>query len=314
MCRRLLKRIVVPVDGSDNALKAIEFVRLLVGSQQPLQLDLLHVLPGLPPALIENGRKDPGTAAVLPTLEKRRREAAESLIRRAAAKAIDCGFDSETARGTVLRRKIGIARDIAAWSEEHRADAICISSRGLSRIGAFFLGEIANKLVECARRCPVWVIKGTVRSNRVLVAIDHSTNARRAVQHAGHLLAGRAVRVTIFHARRDLQRFIPQEVLDEFPEFQRFWHRRADDVLAPYVEKAREMLTEAGIPGESIRVQMAEGSGNTASDILRAAADCGAGSIIMGKHGISEAKNFSMGSISKKVLMQSTDLAVCLVP
>ena len=41
---------------------------------------------------------------------------------------------------------------------------------------------------------------------------------------------------------------------------------------------------------------------------------CEAGELFLGLHGYSSEKHYSMGSITRKVLHQAEDLAVCIVP
>ena len=41
------------------------------------------------------------------------------------------------------------------------------------------------------------------------------------------MLSGTDAKVTIFHAKRELSRFIPEALTEEFPEFQKHWLRKA---------------------------------------------------------------------------------------
>ena len=85
------------------------------------------------------------------------------------------------------------------------------------------MGEVASKLLEYCRVCPVWIVEGAVTSNRVLIAIDNSENALRAVDHAGFMLSGTDCPVTLFHTTQHLRGFVPLEVLEEAPELEEFW-------------------------------------------------------------------------------------------
>jgi len=89
------------------------------------------------------------------------------------------------------------------------------------------MGEICRKLLEYCRICPVWIVTGAVKSKGVLIGVDSSENALRAVDHAGFMLAGTESQVTLFHAMRDLRRFMPKEVLDEAPELEELWKQKA---------------------------------------------------------------------------------------
>lgn len=65
------KMIVVPVDGSKNSLRSLDYVNLMFGPKHNLKVTLFHVLPGLPPVLIEESRKDAKIGEQLHNLKKK---------------------------------------------------------------------------------------------------------------------------------------------------------------------------------------------------------------------------------------------------
>jgi len=314
MVEEIQKMIVVPIDGSENVYKTLDYVNLCFGSNHPIKITLFYVLPRLPAILVEESRKSDATLKQLRNLEGRNTDIAERLLAVGKKRLIDMGFAEKTVEAVFRRIEIGIARDIVNWSEKKRADAVVIATRGRSKLAAFFLGEIANKVLEYSRVCPVWMVKGTVKKKNVLLAIDNSKNALRAVDHAGFMLSGTDAQIRIFHSKRDLNRFIPDALVDEFPEFQKFWQRRAAKEIAPFMQKAQDMLLAAGLKAEQITTRVADGSRSAAADILEEARGLEAGAIFLGLHGYSSVKEYTMGSVTRKVLNQAENMAVCIVP
>ena len=47
------KMIVVPIDGTENSLRSLNYVNLMFGPKHNLKVTLFHGLPSLPPVLIE---------------------------------------------------------------------------------------------------------------------------------------------------------------------------------------------------------------------------------------------------------------------
>ena len=314
MAEKIQKKIVVPVDGSENSLKALDYINLVFGPQHNLKTNLFYVLPKLPPIFLEESMKDGKTLKKLKDLKIRHTEIAEHLLAAGKKKLLDMGFSEKTI-GTAFRNiEVEIARDIVNWSEKQRAHAVIISTHGRSKLMTFFLGEIANKVLEYSRVCPVWMLKGSVHKKNVLVAVDNSKNALRAVDHAGFMLSGTGAEVTIFHSKRDLKRFIPDSLVDEFPEFQKFWQRKAGKEMAPFMQKAQDMLLAAGIQNVQITTPIADGSRSAATDILEEAHRMDAGTIFLGLHGHSNVKEYTMGNVTRKVLNHAADMAVCIVP
>ena len=75
-----------------------------------------------------------------------------------------------------------------------------------------------------------------------------------------------------------------------------------------------ERLLAAGLKAEQITTKVADGSRSAAVDILEEAGGMDAGTIFLGLHGYSSVKEYTMGSVTRKVLNQAEDMAVCLVP
>jgi nucleotide-binding universal stress UspA family protein len=314
MTGAIQKMIVVPVDGTKSLFRSLDYINLVFGPEHNLRIVLFYVLPRLPPILVEESLTSAETAKQLADLDNRNAEMAERLLALGKKRMMEMGFAEKTVEAVFRRIEIGIARDIVNWSEKKRADAVVISTRSRGKLAAFFWGETANKVLEYSRVCPVWMLKGTVKRKHALVAIDNSKNAMRAVDHAGLMLFGSDVKVTIYHSKRDLERFIPNALVDEFPEFQKFWQRRAGKEIAPFMEKAKEILLAAGINEAQITAKVVDGSRSAAADILEEARAFGADIIFTGLRGYSDVKEYSMGSVTRKVLHQAENMAVCIVP
>jgi nucleotide-binding universal stress UspA family protein len=309
----LTKMLVIPVDGSDNALRSLDYLGLLYGSDHNLEVTLKYVLPTLPPVLADNRSLDRETATKLKAIENKSIRMAEKILTQAKKFLVDKGFHEERVQTVYKKKRSGIAQDICQWVESKRADAVLVSSRGRTRLEAFFMGEVSSKLLEYCRVCPVWIVQGQVKSKRVLIAIDSSENAIRAVDHAGFMLSGTDCPVTIFHTMRHLRRFVPQEVLDEAPELEELWKTKAGKEIEPFMKRAEEMLVEAGVSESQISQKIVDGSRSAANDILEEARNNQYGTIVMGRRGISGIQEFFMGSVSSKVLQNSTGMALWIV-
>lgn len=308
------KMIVAPVDGSGECLKSLDYVSVLFRAADNVRVALFHVLPALPPFLVEECKKDRTAAQRLREVETKNVRMAETLLQNAKKVLLDKGFADENIQ-TIFRKKVdGPARDICNWSNNRQADAIVIATRGRSRLEAFFTGETANKVLEFSQVCPVWMIKGTVKSRPVVVAVDTSENSMKAVDHVGFMLSGTDCPVIVFHSKRDLRRFVPKEIFEDAPELEKLWRSKAGEQIAPFIQRARDMLIKAGVDENRISVRIVDGSRNPAGDILEEAVRNGAGTVVLGRRGYSGIKSYTMGSVSRKVLEAASDKAVWIVP
>ena len=308
------KSVVVPLDGSESALKTLKYLTLIFGSQHNLDVNLFHAVQGIPPILAEESKKNPETARQVRELENRNKRLAKKILTAGKKALLDFGFDEDRIQTVEFHKQIGVARDICGWSENIDMDAIVLCTRGRSRIEAFFMGETANKVLEFSRICPIWMVKEDVRLTPVLIAMDASENALRAVDHAAFMLAGTDCEITLFYSKRNLFRFFSSEEFGSLSELDATWQTVAGREIAPTMQKAEQMLIKAGIEETKISVRIVDGSHNAASDILNAANRFGCGTIVMGQRGVAGVKEYSMGSVCRKVLQNSKAVALWLVP
>jgi nucleotide-binding universal stress UspA family protein len=307
----LSKMIVVAVDGSENALKSLDYLGLIYGAKASLEIVLLHVLPTLPPILVADD--DRQSKLRLLAVEKKSIQMAERILSEAKNLLRKKGFKEEQIRSLHRKKQMGIARDICNLAADKRADSVLISAKGRSKLEGFFSGGVANRILEYCRLCPVWIVEGTVRSQKVLIAMDSSENALRAVDHAGFMLSGTDCQVTLFHSKRHLRRFVPQEIIEAAPELEELWTNKAGEQIAPYMKKAKDILLEAGIPEVQLKTKVVDGTRDAASDILKEAKSNNCGTLVLGRQGHSGVKEFFMGSVTSKVLQDCTGRAVWLV-
>jgi nucleotide-binding universal stress UspA family protein len=310
----LTKMIVVPVDGSQDALRSVDYLNLIFGAEHNAEVILFYVLPTLPSALVDDREVRRESRLQLKAVEDKNVRMAERILAEAKKALVQKGFDERRVKTVYRNKEIGIARDICSWADDKQADAIVISSRGRSRLVAFFMGEICRKLLEYCRVCPVWIVTGAVKSKRVLVGVDSSENALRAVDHAGFMFSGTDCEVTLFHTMRNLRRFVPKEVLQEAPELEELWKQKAGQEIGPYVKKAREVLLKAGLSESQVGTRVVDGSRSAAGDILKEAKSSGCGTLVLGRRGQSGVKEFSLGSVAGKALEAAANMTVAVVP
>ena len=119
MTEDIQKMIVVPVDGSENALKSLDYITLLFGPGHNITPTLFYVLPRLPSTLPEEIQKSKETFKKMQDIESRNTEMAERLLKAAKDRLVDLGFTKKTVESVFRKVEVGIARDIVHWSEKN---------------------------------------------------------------------------------------------------------------------------------------------------------------------------------------------------
>jgi len=313
MAAKVKKKIVVPIDGSENGLKSLDYLRLIFGPEHPLEATLLYILPTLPPMLTDEKRKDRAIAEKIKAVEEKNIQFAEKILLQAKDALHEKGFRESQVKTVYRKKQIGVARDICNWADGKRVDAVMVSTRGRTRLQDYFIGEVSRRVMEYCPQSPTWMLEPVVRKKGVLLCVDNSNNALRAVDHAGFMLSGTDCPVVLFHTKRKLKRFVPEEILKESPELEALWKDMDGKEFAPFLEKAKAMLNDAGISEAQITVKIVDGGRSTASDIKRAAQRYDCGTIVLGRRGLTGIKELVMGSVTRKILEDFSGMAVWIV-
>ncbi len=140
-----MKRILVPVDGSDVALRAL---RVAAERVRGLEAEL-HVLHVEPTMTYEELR----VYVVREDLEKMRREACQRVL--AAAAQV---LTAEKVAHVELLRQGEVAQTIAQVAESQAMDEVVMGTRGMGALGTLLLGSVAYRVVHLVH-VPVTLVK-----------------------------------------------------------------------------------------------------------------------------------------------------------
>ncbi|MFP4536674.1 MAG: universal stress protein [Dichotomicrobium sp.] len=145
----MFKHILVPVDGSKNALAALEKaveLRALTGAELSI-LTVYRHHSMLEASLSMVRPQDVGN------IDDAMRDHAKEVAEAAKARALELGADG--ARAFV--RNGPVARGIVNFAKEHGCDLIVIGGRGLGSMEDYLLGSVSHKVTGTAK-CPVMVV------------------------------------------------------------------------------------------------------------------------------------------------------------
>jgi nucleotide-binding universal stress UspA family protein len=135
-------KILVPVDGSVNSMKAVETACDLAKAQAPSSLVLTSVAVEIPE--LTEGRY----------IYDKMRAQAEIALMKAKEMAAKCGTVGEV----LLATGSSPADAIVQVAKDQKVDLIVIGSRGLAGKTSFFVGSTASQVVTYSP-CSVLVVK-----------------------------------------------------------------------------------------------------------------------------------------------------------
>lgn len=304
-----MAKLVVAVDNSQNSLQALDYIAMMLSSKIDLVLELLYIVPGLPP-LFDDPQVRRESKKQIEALEKKNKELAETVLSEARERLIDKGYPKSNIHTHSEAKKKGPARDICQYAGMHNARAIVVGARGKSRLEKFFTGSVSSHIIENCKGVPIIQINSHVESKKVLMAVDASDNAMCAIDTAAEMLAGSDAEITLIHTKQDLCSYLPDEVVSAAPEMQEIWQTKLEEQIAPFMKNARDKLLRAGVKEGQITSKIIDGTRNPADDILTYARKNDFGSIVMGRHGSSDNREYALGGVAGKVLQASANMAI----
>ena len=156
---------------------------------------------------------------------------------------------------------------------------------------------------------------------KILVAIDDSEGALKAVDFVGRLFAGMSdLSITVLHVISNLPaplwddgHILTEEERDARKQVIDKWLDNQKLKLQPMFAKAVEKLIKTGIGENQVETKTITDTLDVAEKILYEAKEGGYQMLAMGRHGYSQAKRLVMGSVATAVINHGTDLAVCVV-
>ena len=153
MNHQVIKNILIAVDESENAKRAVLYVAHLLGGLAGFKVALLHVI------------SEPEEDYFKTSAEKNRwfenyRQRIEQKLGEYRQLLIDAGFDESiiTTHSPLLYCP-SIAQCILSERDKAEYGTIVIGRQGVSRTEEFLFGSISNKIVHHAKNCTVWVVE-----------------------------------------------------------------------------------------------------------------------------------------------------------
>lgn len=147
------RNILIAVDESENARRAVSYVGQLLGGLPGFKVTVLHVVP--------EPEED-----YFPTASEKEKwlskyiQRTEALLEECRQDLIAHGFDpKDVSVRSTLRYCPSLAECILSERDEIQYSTIVVGRQGLSRSEEFLFGSISSKIVNHARNCTVWVVE-----------------------------------------------------------------------------------------------------------------------------------------------------------
>jgi len=153
--------------------------------------------------------------------------------------------------------------------------------------------------------------------DKILVALDDSENAMRAVEYIAKYFA-KDSKITLFNIAQDTAALCDMNSPALTPYFKSqqsafcTLEDKKKSLVNSALQKAREKLISAGFEEKNIIIKAETKKKGVARDIVKEAKS-GYITIVLGRRGQSGIKDFILGSVSHKVFQLAKDISVLVV-
>jgi nucleotide-binding universal stress UspA family protein len=305
----LSKCLLLPLDGTEEALRPVEFLGRLYPDRSRISIVISYFPPPLPPAY-------QGKLAARELIRKRqqliesRTEKTRSVLEQAKKAFIREGFLSHTIEEHVQERQTGKAREACLLADRKKVDAVLVQKRFVGTLEGFLTNDPSHGLLDHCLRSPVWLTEGTIDVSHAAVCITDESASLRAADHAAFMLSGTGVRVTLLHVARTIQYRATAPVSCITAELEAWLMTPEGRELKPFLTKAQQIVQQEGIEDAKVRITVLPGHGKVASEILAYCHDEGIGIVVLGHSPPTGIKGFFQGSVTKKILADLKNMAL----
>ncbi|MHB2037298.1 MAG: universal stress protein [Nitrososphaerales archaeon] len=143
-----IRRIVVAVDGSENAMRAVK-VASEIAKNNEAELTILHVIA------LPSGVYYGDVPISIEKVEGDARRKAEKFIAMGMSLAEEMGTKAKT---VVIEKVDSPGKGITEYADKSLADLIVVGTRGLGTFRRLLLGSVASCVVQYAH-CSVMVVR-----------------------------------------------------------------------------------------------------------------------------------------------------------
>lgn len=286
------KRLLLAVDGSERALQTIRYAGE-VDAFKGMKIVLFHVFNSIPDAYYDL-EKEPKSVKVVSHVrawEAQQKKNTREYMDNARQMLLDAGHAETALEVMIQNRKKGVARDIIIEAQKGY-DAVLVRRRGATALTNIVIGSVTNKLLEKLTFVPVLIAGRKPVNKRVLIAVDGSPGAARAVTFVADTLGPlKEYQVLLLHVIRGGMRS-EMEVLEENGLVE----------TGPIFKETNSILTMGGFDPKNISNKTITGVMSRAGTIVSMAEEGNYGTIVLGRRGWSSVSDFFMGRVSNKVV------------
>jgi len=158
-----MAKLLIALDSSKGAWRAVEYVAKTFGRTPGVEVTLLHILSGLPPAFWDDGhvlkeKEREARQRLVASWQQDQEKKWQDLVQQAHQHLTAAGVAGAAVTNKFKPKYFDVADDIVDEAQTAGYDTIVMGRRGLGMAKTLLLGSITRKVVDNAKGCAVTIV------------------------------------------------------------------------------------------------------------------------------------------------------------
>lgn len=158
-----MAKILIALDSSEGAWRAVEYVGKTFGKATGVQVTLLHILSGLPPAFWDDGhvlqeKEREARKRMVASWQQEQEKSWQDLVNKAHQHLIKAGLAKEAVANKFKPKRFDVADDVIDEVQAGGYDTVVMGRRGLGMAKSLLLGSVTRKVVDSAKGSAVTIV------------------------------------------------------------------------------------------------------------------------------------------------------------
>lgn len=314
MPKKVKHKILIAVDGSDQALEAVRYAGAMMPAEQA-ELVLFYVGTGFPevfwdmdenPLYRSKKEKVMGWLATSQLVMGEFKEKAFKILK-------DAGFGEEDVVVNTRAKRTGVFKDIIQETYQDYS-AIVIGRTGVSRFKDMFIGSMAGKLADKVKHIPTVIVGGKPDPGKIVIALDESIESMRGVSSVAALTGAANPEITLCHCLVPKSLFRSYDRSQDIDADEKGWKTYHENRFRPYMEEAAQRLIAGGVRENRISREFVMAKGGVIQKMIDMARDGKFGTMVVGhREDVNFFQAYIRGRFSNKIIESMNNCAVWVV-
>jgi len=308
----LPKCLLLPIDGTEEAMLPIQFVSRLYRRLDRINLILCYFVPPLAPIYDQR--------PVSPQMAKKKKEALQSreqdsraALDQAKRVLIREGFSEDLIQEHVQEKAMSVAHHACQLADIKKVDAVLVQKRISNPLEGLLKDDPSNALLHHCIVSPIWFTEGQIDPGKAVICIQEEEASLRAVDHAAFMLADTDTGIDLLHVSHSVNKNITSRTPEQTSALKDWLQTESGRKISPFITEACQILKDAAIADSRIRIAVIPGKikeGKVAANVLSHAKKEGIGIVVLGHSNPEGVWSFLKTSVTKKILGEFQNMAV----